>query len=353
LLAYDNLSGIRAEVSDMLCRLSTGGGFSIRALYSDDEERIFSYTRPVMLAGVEDVAGRHDLADRTTSLTLDHIPDLKKKAMSKLLAVFTSARPSILGRLLEIASHGLRDLPVTQLDKLPRMADFALWMAACETVEWSAGTFARAYAANKEALAAASFEADIVAGLVLEMLADGNGWEGTAKSLLTQVDNRASDQQKRAKSWPKTPHAMAGRLRRASEILRAQGWTVEFVRTPGGNRTRTIIIAPDNPAQQSSQTPHRPETNLFNGLGRDTGRDDSVPGPQHTVPASSLGNPLALLGLGRWDDRDVEIPALSDNKCAYCGESDPPPQAQAVNGKAVHLHLDCEEYWFREHKVED
>jgi hypothetical protein len=37
-LVFDNLSGISAEISDCLCRLSTGGGFSTRALYTDGDE---------------------------------------------------------------------------------------------------------------------------------------------------------------------------------------------------------------------------------------------------------------------------------------------------------------------------
>jgi hypothetical protein len=51
-LAFDNLSGVSADVADALCRLSTGGGFATRALYSDDEERIFDGQRPVMMASI-------------------------------------------------------------------------------------------------------------------------------------------------------------------------------------------------------------------------------------------------------------------------------------------------------------
>jgi hypothetical protein len=50
-LAFDNLSGIRDQLSDALCRLATGGGFATRQLYTDDEEIIFSAKRPIILIG--------------------------------------------------------------------------------------------------------------------------------------------------------------------------------------------------------------------------------------------------------------------------------------------------------------
>jgi hypothetical protein len=159
--AFDNLSGIPAEIADALCRLSTGGGFAIRSLYTDDDEKVFSDTRPVVLAGVEDVAGRHDLADRTCHLTQAEIGENTRKLKEHLDAEFERARPLILGRLLDLVAHGLRNLAKTKLERMPRMADFAHWIAACETAEWEAGTFAKAYEANRGALVDVSMEADI------------------------------------------------------------------------------------------------------------------------------------------------------------------------------------------------
>jgi hypothetical protein len=42
LLAFDNLSGLPAWLSDGLCRLASGGSFAVRQLYTDDEEVLFS-----------------------------------------------------------------------------------------------------------------------------------------------------------------------------------------------------------------------------------------------------------------------------------------------------------------------
>jgi len=48
-LAFDNVSGLRAGISDTLCRLATGGGFAVRQLYSDQDEVLFDAARPVIL----------------------------------------------------------------------------------------------------------------------------------------------------------------------------------------------------------------------------------------------------------------------------------------------------------------
>jgi hypothetical protein len=197
--AWDNISGVTAEIADAICRTSTGGGYIVRAFYKDDSEKIFTGTRPVIIAGVEDVAGRHDLARRTLAITLERISDTQRRKDETMKADFAAALPLILGRLLDIVAHGLRALPDTKVETPSSMPDFDYWMAACETAEWPAGTFARAYAANKESLAAASLEADTVATLIVEMLDGGFGWTGTAQELLDKINAKATEQQKRHK----------------------------------------------------------------------------------------------------------------------------------------------------------
>src|SRR5262249_48849466 len=158
-----------------------------------------------------------------------------------------------------------------------------------------------AYAANKASLAAASLEADVVATLIIEMLAGGSGWTGTAKDLLAQINNRASDQQKRDKHWPKTPRGMTSRLRRASEILREQGWAVEFARAIPAGRTRIITIAPaDKSVQQSSEPSDRPKPTKNNSLGAD-GASDGLGGSPAIVRQSSANNSWKRHGNGRSD----------------------------------------------------
>jgi hypothetical protein len=41
-------------LSDTLCSLSTGGGFSVRALYTNNDEVLFDAARPIILNGIGD-----------------------------------------------------------------------------------------------------------------------------------------------------------------------------------------------------------------------------------------------------------------------------------------------------------
>jgi len=119
---------VPAWLSDALCRLSTGGGFATRELYTDQDEIIFDAMRPVMLTSIEEVATRGDLLDRCLIVWLPAIPEEERRREEEIVTAFEEVQPQIFGALLDALSGALRELPNTTLTKLPRMADFALWV---------------------------------------------------------------------------------------------------------------------------------------------------------------------------------------------------------------------------------
>ena len=270
-LAFDNVSGLPAWISDTLCRLATGGGFAVRQLYTDQDEVLFDASRPVILNGIEDIVTRPDLADRAVFLTLEPIPEERRRPEAQLWAAFEAERPRILGALLDAVVEGIKRLPETRLEKLPRMADFALWATACETALWPEGTFWLAYCGNRDEAVEDVIDADPIAAAVRAVMAKRMEWRGTASNLLGVLAEASGERVIKSKNWPDSPRALSNRLRRAATFLRKVGIEIDF-KKEGRARTRNIHISitPENSAVQPSATSASseasPEPNCGNGF---------------------------------------------------------------------------------------
>jgi hypothetical protein len=253
-LAFDNLSRLPSWLSDALCPLASGGSFALRQLFTDEDEILFHAARPAILNGIDDVVCRPDLADRAILLTLDSISDDRRRPEKELWREFEIERPRILGALLDGAVHGLHRLPRTGLEKLPRMADFALWAAACETAFWPPGTFLRAYDANRRAAIEGVIEADPVAAFVREIMAERSTWVGKASDLL-QACLGLKHAPNRTTGWPRNPRALAARLRRCQTVLRSAGIEIAFGREGrAGSRMIRMTSLAKSPASATAST---------------------------------------------------------------------------------------------------
>src|SRR5262245_67365 len=280
-LAYDNASGLPDWLSDTFCRLATGGGFSTRELYTDQDEVLFGSKRPIILNGIDDIATRPDLADRSIVQTLAAISDERRKLETELWADFERNHPRILGALLDVVSHGLKTLPEVVLDRKPRMADFAVWVTACEGALWKKGTFMAAYTSNIDEAVETVLENDQVAAVLRKYMdRTPDGFKGTAAELLKALNAVASETQQKAKGWPKAPSVLGSRLRRIAPPLRKIGIDVAFDRE---NRRRTITIAPVRIRETPSQPSPPSFSNSLDDLERTACRHPAVTDEEATV----------------------------------------------------------------------
>jgi DNA-directed RNA polymerase subunit RPC12/RpoP len=127
---YDNITSIPTWISDRLCRAATGGGFTKRELFSDDEDVIYMFKRCVGLNGINVVAQRGDLLDRGLLIGLEHITPENRKTEQQLLADFEKEKAGILGGFLDVLVRAIQLYPTINSDKLFRMADFTRWGCA-------------------------------------------------------------------------------------------------------------------------------------------------------------------------------------------------------------------------------
>ena len=124
--------------------MTTGAGISTRKLYSNKEEIIIYVQRPCLLNGIDDPSQRPDLMDRGLGLRLPTLQDKDRQPESDFWEKFDKVRPRIFGALLDALSGAIRHRPQVKLDRLPRMADFALMATATGMgLGWPEGAFLR------------------------------------------------------------------------------------------------------------------------------------------------------------------------------------------------------------------
>ena len=240
ILSFDNLSGLPDWFSDALCRLATGGGYGARMLYSDDDEKLFDAQRPIILNGIEELATRGDLLDRSILVTLPVLDGVRRER--ELDEEFDAAHPGILGAVLDAVVVALDGSDKVEFEDKVRMADAAAWMVAAEeALGLESGSFMDAYRENRAEAVALTLEASKVAAELLSFMDRKQEWTATATELLEALNLRASEETRRAKEWPKSGRGLSGKLRRLAPALRRSGLHLEFDRE-GHERSRTVRI---------------------------------------------------------------------------------------------------------------
>ena len=242
-VSFDNLSRLSEELSDNLSVLSTGGGFSVRTLYTNREEEIFQAQRPIALNGIAQFASRGDLVDRAIIVTLPTIPENRRLDEATFWEAFEAARPRILGALLNAVAAGLKNLPTVSLHSTPRMADFAHWGVAVEPAcPWPAGTFLKAYEENRQGAVEATIDGDPLVEAVRALVEKTPTWDGTATEFLAELNQRTPEAITRRKEWFSKPRQVSDAVRRLAPALRRIGIDATFIKV-GKTRTRLIQIS--------------------------------------------------------------------------------------------------------------
>jgi hypothetical protein len=284
-IALDNISNLQPWLSDALCRLSTGGGFSTRTLYENREQELFDATRPLVANGIADVATWPDLLDRGIIVPLPHIPDEERKPETELWAAFERARPAILGALFNAVAGALGAVSSLRLERMPRMADFALWVTAAEdALGWEAGAFMDAYTGNRKEATETAFEADPVAEAVRAFMEKRTEWTGTAGELWKELSGLVDEEVRHTKAWPGAPNALSGRLKRLAPALRGIG--VEYGEDregKSGARRKKLTKTMDAKDRQNRQSRQPNEKSAKESLMQADGSADDLGGADDAI----------------------------------------------------------------------
>lgn len=247
-LSFDNLSGIAKNMSDALCSLATGGSFGKRALYENDEEHSITAMRPAILNGLDAIGSRNDLLDRTIVIELTEAE--KRSSQAKIDKQFEELRPKMIGALLDITAYGWSHPIQDEPEDLPRMADFALWVIACEkALEWDTGTFLAVYNESRDTTLEDAINDDRLANAIKAHTAlyanEENKYEYSVKStdLFKELCDAAGvDRNHPPRGWPSTVQSMGRAISRISLGMRKQGYHIISKRDDSKRRLKIITL---------------------------------------------------------------------------------------------------------------
>lgn len=318
---YDNVSFIPPWASDALCRAATGEGFTKRELYSDDEYVIYTFRRCVGLNGINIVATATDLLDRSILIEMDQIDEDHRQEEKKLWAEFEQDKPRILGAVFDVLAKAIAIKPKVKIERLPRMADFAVWGEAIyQGLGRKAGDFIKLYQDNIMGQHQEVARGHVVAAAIVEFMGDKETWTGTATDLLGElvaVGERIRLNMK-GKGWPKAPHALTRRLKEVVSNLRAVGVAVSFDKD---DKKRSIRL--ERVGEKASKASKASDTSDSARLGVDATPDASLSNGEYRQDSVSK-NPQTDQGLDATDATDatdaISLTLFSDDPEATTDE---------------------------------
>jgi hypothetical protein len=328
-LTYENLSRLSAWLSDMLCTCSTGGGYSTRSLYKNNEEQLFEFQRPVILNGIADFMVEHpDLTDRGVFLHLEPIAPKDRKAEKKFWADFDAVLPALFGAILDAVAGGLKKQSETAGLPCPRMADFGLFAeAAWRSLGHPDNEFLNAYSLNRKDAIAGILEDSPVAVAMVKFMKDWKNWnrqtnwEGSATELLEALNGVVSEKIQKSKRWPRRANTLAGAIRKIAPGLRESGINITHEDRVNNHEPRKIKIsftpAEDDGKRSAPSAPSAPSSKTQGKSGADPGMEiGPVIGPDRVgadLPSRGA-DPGPILASGDRPRRKCSDTNTSDKK---------------------------------------
>lgn len=254
---FENVSSFRRREADMFCRAVTGNGVERRKLYTDSDQVLYSFRRPIIINGIDTPSTRPDFLDRCLIINCRRME--KFATLLELDQQFEAARPRLFGALLDLLVKTLAVLESTPAADEFRMADFAHFgRAVAVALGKQPVDFDKAYRLNVQQQNYDILEDSPMAKLVERVASKLNvqkPWVGTSDELLAKLRDEAhvlGDSNVRD-DLPKSPRWLSSRLGELAPALASRG--VMITKLKRTNATRLWQISPKVVPQDPTAEP--------------------------------------------------------------------------------------------------
>lgn len=238
--ANDNISRIDNELSDFLCVVATGAESSRRTLYTNSDITVFKLKNPAYLTGVNMEVYRSDLMSRLLLFKTEAVAIGGRRGANEIQAIFENIKPMLLGAIFDTLSQAIKVVKTLPHKTESRMADFALWGAACaEVLGYGAERFETAMQKSLKYGAYDSIHSFSAGRALVDLIEREGHFSGTQAQLLQKLKN-AEDGQGWYETVASNPSVLGKKLRELENSFAQIGILIDF-----GKRTskeRIVVI---------------------------------------------------------------------------------------------------------------
>lgn len=237
-LPFDNVSSISNDMSDTLCRAITGGAIQQRKLFTNSEDCIFTFKRCLTINGINNVANKSDLLDRSILFELVRVKEENRIEAQTIYRDFKKRCPYILRAIFTLLSSAMKIYPTVKLNKLSRMADFCRWgYAIGEALGNKGEEFLSEYNSNRQIQNQEAINADSVASLVVDYMEHKTTWSGRISELFRELKQIAEGLgiNPTNKSLPQAPNHLSRRIKSVRSNLEQVGISFDIEQKSDGS----------------------------------------------------------------------------------------------------------------------
>jgi hypothetical protein len=309
----DNLRSLPVNIVDMLCKATTGEGFSKRTLYTDSNLTTYSYRRPIIYTALRSPSSAPDFLDRKLTIKCKRISNTNRKSETDLWDDFNNDLSIIRGGILDLIHEALTIMPKLKITNLPRLADFAIFGTA---VSLALGYKERHFVdllsdtINSQKLDNIISQ-EPVADAMIKLIHDVTVFNGRTSDLYNTLNNYNSDDYNQDR-WPRNPESLGAKLKNDTVIgiLKDYGIKVRSQRIAAG---KMLTIFLESAEDQSDSVSTEKNESKYDPIVKDIFSDifsaRNSENPQ--------GDETEDYGLGIDDDAVDEL--VSDTvKCCDC-----------------------------------
>lgn len=261
ILGYDNISHINLQLSDELCRISTGGSISKRKHYSNSEQIILKAKRAVLMNGIDGIPEFPDFISRSVIINLQALNAEEIKTDEEVRAIFNKYRPSVLGAILDLVVKSKASAIASKKSKhrLATYHNIGCWLAV--ELGLKSTDFEEIFNECQSAYKTKAIEDSFFLDFIRKQIDTYNGsFTTTASELLTQANKHYEYQTVALRSLPKDPSSVGKCINRYSKALEEYGIKVQAERT---DKKRIICFIKEPSFVSLPSEPIRPDRRTY------------------------------------------------------------------------------------------